>query len=69
MFYYLVVQCQRIWFPRKISILLPEHLLKIIGKNVKNVGLGRSEYITRILEDKLGTVEESQIYLTVFMEA
>ncbi|MEX2701507.1 MAG: ribbon-helix-helix protein, CopG family [Candidatus Baldrarchaeia archaeon] len=50
---------------RKVSISLPERLLKIIDRNAKSVGLSRSEYIARILEEKLGTAEEPKMYPTV----
>ena len=38
---------------RKVSISSPERLLKIIDRNAKSVGLSRSEYIARILEENL----------------
>lgn len=50
---------------RKVSISLPEHLLEIIDKNAKSAGMSRSEYITRILEEKLRPVKEPKNYPTV----
>ena len=52
---------------KKISISLPDELLNFIDTATKKLGISRSEYITRTLQEKIGSVspEKPKRYPTV----
>ena len=49
----------------KVSISLPEYLLKKVDEAAKAAGISRSELIARILEEKFGKEEKVSRYPTV----
>jgi len=46
----------------KISISIPETLLKKVNESCKLMKMARSEFITKILEEKLGTGVETEAH-------
>ena len=50
---------------RKISISIPEDLLKRLDSLCRRLGVSRSEFITRVLEEKLGFMVEVGEYPSV----
>ena len=50
---------------KKISISLPEELLRRVDEVCRRLGISRSEFIARVLEEKLGYVAEASEYPTV----
>jgi len=50
---------------RKISISVPEDLLKKLDSLCRRLGVSRSEFITRVLEEKLGSMVEVGEYPSV----
>ena len=53
---------------KKVSVSLPEHLLKKIDEATVGTRTSRSEFIAKILEENIGTSEEEGTpeYPTVF---
>ncbi|MEX2704696.1 MAG: ribbon-helix-helix domain-containing protein [Candidatus Freyrarchaeum guaymaensis] len=49
----------------KVSLSLPEELLKMVDKAAGENRMSRSEFVTRILEKALKSEEEVRRYLTV----
>ena len=46
----------------KISISIPEALLKKVDETCKSMNMARNEFITKVLEEKLGVEIENEVH-------